>query len=446
MKSIKVHINRLGLIRNADIEIKPLMLFSGYSGLGKSYVAILCHYFYYVWMRENRMDSFFNHILDTYGISHNTNNSGDKENVSFSVPKVEIENWIAKDAIDYLRYMLAFPELSADIKVELPIKSQSFSFRYEQELVGVGDNTELYNKFTVIGAVLNKEQVFGLSYRFKEQGITDESPYSSLFRYSMIKYLFGDYNNLRYFYAFPPARGMYMSEFPLFSNAKTGLCQTFISDMQELNKAQEIPDNVDSDLIKLVLDVLAGDVKLEGGQYVYVTHGKTLPISAAAASVREVGPLQQLIKKRDISKCAILIEEPESHLHPLKQIQMADIIALMARGGANMQITTHSDYFLRRLGDLIMLHNLRQKDENKYRELVEEYDEIINTSCTLDPSILSAYYLEQKEEGGDVSLIPQDVTNGIPFDTFEKANDKFLELSALLYQLNLNYNVDGESN
>ena len=236
-----------------------------------------------------------------------------------------------------------------------------------------------------------------------------------------------------------------MSEFPMITNVKTGLCQSFISDMIELNRAQEIPDKVSPELINLVHDVLAGDVKLEGGQYVYVTHGETLPISAAAASVRELGSLQQLIKKCDISKSAILIEEPESHLHPLKQIQMADIIALMANKGANMQITTHSDYFMRRLGDLIMLHNLKLKDENKYRELVEEYD-IINTSYTLDPSILSAYYLEQKKEGGDVSLTHQNVTNGIPFDTFEKANDKFLELSALLYQLNLNYYVDEESN
>ena len=30
---------------------------------------------------------------------------------------------------------------------------------------------------------------------------------------------------------------------------------------------------------------------------------------------------------------------------------MADIIATMAIGGVNMQITTHSDYFIRRLND-----------------------------------------------------------------------------------------------
>ena len=40
MKSIIIHINRLGAVINSTIELKPLLIFSGESGLGKSYVAI----------------------------------------------------------------------------------------------------------------------------------------------------------------------------------------------------------------------------------------------------------------------------------------------------------------------------------------------------------------------------------------------------------------------
>lgn len=79
-----------------------------------------------------------------------------------------------------------------------------------------------------------------------------------------------------------------------------------------------------------------------------------MPVSAAAASIREIAPLQILAKKQDVSKCAILVEEPEAHLHPLKQRMMADIIGALSHNGAIMQITTHSDYFLRRLNELIM--------------------------------------------------------------------------------------------
>ena len=116
---------------------------------------------------------------------------------------------------------------------------------------------------------------------------------------------------------------------------------------------------------------------------------------------------------------------------------MADIIALMANGGANMQITTHSDYFMRRLNDLIRLHILKEKDEQKYNELREEYK---ISNVTLDPSILSAYYLEQTEVDGDVTLKKQDVSSGIPFDTFDSANDKPLDLSVMLYELTVQGN------
>ncbi len=37
MKAIKIHINRLGIIKDSDITITPMMIFSGESGLGKSY-------------------------------------------------------------------------------------------------------------------------------------------------------------------------------------------------------------------------------------------------------------------------------------------------------------------------------------------------------------------------------------------------------------------------
>ena len=129
MKSIKVHINRLGLIRNADIEIKPLMLFSGYSGLGKSYVAILCHYFYWVWMSDKRLNVFFKYIQESKGISFDgsmPNQNGGK--ASFSISKEEIEKWLAKDAVDYLKYMLGYSEFEADIKIDLPVQEQTFSF------------------------------------------------------------------------------------------------------------------------------------------------------------------------------------------------------------------------------------------------------------------------------------------------------------------------------
>ena len=59
MRSIKLIIRKLGPIRSSEIEIHPMMIFSGESGLGKSYLAILCHYFFEVMASRKRLAAFF---------------------------------------------------------------------------------------------------------------------------------------------------------------------------------------------------------------------------------------------------------------------------------------------------------------------------------------------------------------------------------------------------
>ena len=342
MKSIKLHINKLGLVRNADLEITPMMVFSGESGLGKSYVAMLCHYFFYVWIdsKSMRLDKFFKGFQNERGINFfDVSQSLPDNGEALSITKQELEEWLAKDAIAYLGYMIGNDSINGDINVSLPESIPStISFSFEQEMMGLNNAEDIYNKLGVLN----------LSYRFRKLGIQDESPYSYILRYAIINELFGNFHNLNYSFVLPPSRGSYMSEDLV---AKTGLYKSFVQGMKDLEQAQEIQDSVSEDLVHLLQTVLDGDVKLSGDQYIYITHGETLPISAAASSVREIAPMQQMITKRDISKTVILFEEPEAHLHPLKQRIMADIIATMAIGGVNMQITTHSDYFIRRLND-----------------------------------------------------------------------------------------------
>ena len=421
MKPIKLHINKLGLVRNADITITPMMVFSGESGLGKSYVAILCHYFFYVWLSSKRLDSFFKELQNERGINfYNQNQKLPDKGTALTISKEELQNWLSRDAVSYLGYMLGFDSFSADITVTLPdVFPNEIPFIFEQELVGINNAEDLYCKLTVLH----------ITYRFRALGIQDESPYAYTFRFAAISELFGDFHNLDYDFVLPPSRGSFLSE---EVHPKTGLYKSFVLGMKELEQAQETPDIINQNLVKLLKEVINGEVKRTGENYIYITHDDTMPVSAAASSVREIAPLQIMITKRDVSKASILIEEPEAHLHPLKQYMMADIIATLALGGANMQITTHSDYFLRRINDLIRLNLWKSKvSENDYLHFCETND--IIPDLTLDTSILSAYYLE-KEKNGFVSVRLQDSKAGIPFDTFAVINGKPLDNSSLIYE------------
>lgn len=412
MKPIKLHINKIGLVRDADIEITPLMVFSGESGLGKSYIAILCHYLFYVWLNPRRIHQLFlSHGHDFFKIQENLSDKA----VILEITRSEFEEWLAEDAADYLRYMLGHTSLEADFSIKLPEDiDKKLVFNFEREMIGLDNNEDIYSIITVLNA----------RYRFRKLGLNDESPFSYVLRFAMIQEIFGDFYALISEFVLPPSRGTFLMD---SVQGTVGLTQSFIQGMKELENEPEIKETVSRELIDLFANVLDGSIEREGDKYIYRSHGDKMPISAAAASVREIAPMQLMIERRDISKSAVLIEEPESHLHPTKQRMMADVIAAMAYGGAYMQITTHSDYLLRRLNEYISLIKIKEtKGEGVYKKACETVS--INDALVFPVEKLSAYLLVAKEDH-TTAVIRQDTASGVPFSTFTKAIDNSMKNS-----------------
>ena len=53
----------------------------------------------------------------------------------------------------------------------------------------------------------------------------------------------------------------------------------------------------------------------------------------------------------------LIIDEPESHLDTANQIQFARLLARLVEDGVRVLITTHSDYILKEINNLIMLNS-----------------------------------------------------------------------------------------
>lgn len=73
---------------------------------------------------------------------------------------------------------------------------------------------------------------------------------------------------------------------------------------------------------------------------------------ASAASIKELAPFVIMLQKGLVGLYSIMFEEPETNLHPELQIKVADILAQLLHTKCRFQVTTHSDYFLRRINDL----------------------------------------------------------------------------------------------
>lgn len=405
MKCIKVRIDQLGRVRDSEILVSPLMVFSGESGLGKSYLALLCHYFFELLINTSRLNHFFvDNNIDFNVLSKDFNDAG----TALEIKKQDLEAWMAQDAILYLRYMMGYDGVSGNIEITLPETIPDvMTFTYKQELTGLVNEEDIY---TILS--LGK-----LRSRIQEKTQFDESPFAFLLRFVMIDYIFENYQMLDSTFVLPPSRGPILTEQIL---PTTGMYSEFLNDMAGLNRTKPRPDTASDTVLRLFRTILEGEVNKEETTYIYTTNGISMPVSAAAASIREIASLQILAKKQDVSKCAILVEEPEAHLHPLKQRMMADIIGALSHSGAIMQITTHSDYFLRRLNELIMFAKAMKAvdDTDKLKALSEQVNIVEDTS--IDESIVGAYLLQKQDDGTSIA-VKQDLSNGIPFAAFRKA-------------------------
>ena len=405
MKCIKVRIDQLGRIRDSEILVFPLMVFSGESGLGKSYLALLCHYFFELLINTSRLNHFFvDNNIDFNILSKDFKDVG----TALEIKKQDLETWMAKDAILYLRYMLGYDGISGQIEITLPESvPDTMAFTYKNELTGLVDKEEIY---TILS-------LGNLRFRIQEKTQFDESPFAFLLRFVLIDYIFGNYQKLDSTFVLPPSRGPILTEQII---PTTGMYSEFLSDMAGLNRIKPRPDTASEIVLKLFRTILEGEVDKEETTYIYTTNDASMPVSAAAASIREIAPLQILAKKQDVSRCAILVEEPEAHLHPLKQRMMADIIGALSHNGAIMQITTHSDYFLRRLNELIMFAKAKKTtdDPDKLRTLSEKVN--IVEDMSIDESIIGAYLLRKQADNTSIA-VKQDISNGIPFAAFRDA-------------------------
>ena len=89
---------------------------------------------------------------------------------------------------------------------------------------------------------------------------------------------------------------------------------------------------------------------------------KEIPLYVASSIVSEISPLL-LVLKSGINFKAMIIEEPEAHLHPELQQKMARVIIKMMNCGVPVWVTTHSDTILQHINNMLKLNNHKRSEE-----------------------------------------------------------------------------------
>lgn len=199
-------------------------------------------------------------------------------------------------------------------------------------------------------------------------------------------------------------------------------CLSVANDLNNLKKQKsEYADFAET----LERELLGGKISVtkEGDMEFVPKKGQRLPIHLSASIVKTLSSLTFYLKHLAVRGDLIIIDEPEMNLHPDAQVLLARIFGQMVNKGLNLLISTHSDYIIRELNNMITLGSI-----NDRRSMMEELgyapDEVLSFSD------VSVYLFKPKRTNSKVAKI----------ERVEVKDDGFSmeTIDEVIYQLNVN--------
>lgn len=102
-----------------------------------------------------------------------------------------------------------------------------------------------------------------------------------------------------------------------------------------------------------------------------------VPLHLASSSARGLSDLYFFLRHVAKRNHLLIIDEPESHLDTANQIRLARLLARLVRMGLKVLITTHSDYLIKEINNLIMLESDFEGRDAVLRSLKYTDDDVL---------------------------------------------------------------------
>ncbi len=402
---IEISVRNFGPIAEADLDLRPLTVFVGPSNTGKTYLSVL------IYALHRALEDFSEfpilHLLRflVYGLSTNS--------VSDSIKSLEILNKRNKGQ------SIRFSDLSQEVHEQIQFRPEhlkSYDYNLETELKRCFDlnsiselirHPSVQNGKTTISLTTSKENQNLAHFKM---GITESGssvvdgqinentiifpddwrpPTPQNYFDDIAAFLSKRRRSMEKPYYLPASRSGIIESRQVIASAliarstragsETSEILTFLGGvadfMQELilyRGSARSDDELNHIADTLESDVLAGQIITNPSptgypEFLYRPQGteQDMRLTRSSSMVSELAPLVLFIRGLIRPGDTLIIEEPEAHLHPAAQTEMAATLARLVRAGVRVLVTTHSDYMLQEIGNLMRVGILKEKDALK---------------------------------------------------------------------------------
>ena len=333
---VEIEVKNFGPISEAKIDLRPLTVFVGPSNTGKTYMCTLMYMMHTIFRESYGFPTTESTNAFEY-IQKETLNSklNELEIIEFAleryydVPSVFDLCRYAGNEKDYLEFIIRF--------IYPDEKNPYFSFTIQDTKITTNKSSpglQLYDMSN------NKNQSKWYFLPATRNGIlhTHRIVASSLMEKTLRK-------NSGHIHI------------PTLSAAVVDFMQ-YLTLYQENNKPNPvltaIVDALESHILGGVIDIVSSQNGYPEIKFHPKEAGQSTSITRTSAMVSELAPLVLYLRGYVEPGDTLIIEEPEAHLHPGAQADMAVILARLVRAGVKVIITTHSDWLLQEIGNLVL--------------------------------------------------------------------------------------------
>ncbi|MCY4238875.1 MAG: AAA family ATPase [Rhodospirillaceae bacterium] len=151
----------------------------------------------------------------------------------------------------------------------------------------------------------------------------------------------------------------------------SGVLADFLEQLIEIDQTGRGRRKTEGDIGRNIEEmILGGSVHIDRSAHVdyprfaYQPHGwkANLALANASSMVSELAPVVLYLRHMVEPGNVLIVEEPESHLHPAMQVEFTRQLAVLVEAGIRVIVTTHSEWLLEELANIVRRSELSRAE------------------------------------------------------------------------------------